>query len=190
MANVVLPVGFHLGSFDPFDSESMPSWLISSVTQGPPCDLLLSLSRECNPASMIHSLYICYSQSRNLTSHPLDVIVLAIRGHSPKKKKKSKFSFSSMSHPWSGQPSSKSHPNCEQTLLFCLKEALEGRVTAVGKEVCIWTRTAWVCSTPVLSLTVGHARASPSLPYAPPSALRRQSVTSALQRGCQQCVQT
>lgn len=88
MASVVLPVGFHLGSFDPFDSESMPSWLISSVTQGPPCDRLLSLSRECNPASMIHSLYICYSQSRNLTSHSPDVIVLAICGHSPKKKKK------------------------------------------------------------------------------------------------------
>ena len=88
----MLPVGFHLGSFDPFDSESMRSWFIFSVTQGPPCDLLLSLSRECNPASMIHSLYICYLKSRNLTSHSPDVIVLAIHGHPPKKKKKkSKF---------------------------------------------------------------------------------------------------
>ena len=87
MADVAFPVGFHLGSFDPLDSESVPSWFISSVTHGPPCDLLLSLSRGCNPASMIHSLCICYSISRNLTSHSLDVIVLSIRGYPPKEKK-------------------------------------------------------------------------------------------------------
>ena len=115
---------------------------------------------------------------------------LSIRGYPPKEKKKSKLSFSSKSHPRSGQPSWKSRPNWEQTLPFNLKEALEVCVTAVGKEVRIWTRTAWVCSTPAPSLTVGHARASLSLLFAPPSALGWQSVTSALQRGCQQRVQT
>lgn len=48
----------------------------------------------------------------------------------------SKSSFSLMFHPGSGPPG-KPHPSHEHTVIFSLKEALEGNVAAVGKDVCI-----------------------------------------------------